>query len=295
MGRCRAITSIFGTARGSRVRAPQEREEAYTHEAVQYARRCQRSVAIRRHLRCLVASVLVLASRADLAHAEDPRIEDPAAQAHVDAGKAAYNAGDYEAASREFDAAYAIVPEPVLLYGWAQSRRLGGHCAEAVALYRRFLASDLSDAQIAAGKAGIALCEQASSTLPPERSRQDTPPRKDPTNQPPPAERREPSRWYTDPVGGGLVIGGAISVGVGITFFVLSRNSEDAASTAEFRDEFADHLDQATTRRRIGLAGAGIGGALLIGGILRYATYGPSTPAVVVGATGSSLVISGRF
>ncbi len=245
----------------------------------------------RHHLRCLFVLVLVLASPADLAHAEDPRIADPAAQAHVDAGKAAYSAGDYETASREFDAAYAIVPDPALLYGWAQSRRLGGHCTEAVALYRRFLASALSDAQIAAGKTGIALCEQAT---PPEPPPQDEPPQ-DPPNNPPPVEGRDPSRWYSDPVGGGLVIGGAVGVGVGITFLVMSRRSEDAASTAEFRDEFSDLLDQATTRRRIGLAAAGIGSALLIGGIVRYATRSPSAPAVVVGATGSSLVVSGRF
>jgi hypothetical protein len=214
-----------------------------------------------------------------LAVAEDPHLEGPA-RAHVEAGKAAYAAADYDVASREFEAAYAASPEPVLLYSWAQARRLGGHCADAIALYQRFLATSPTEAQITAARTGISLCEQPSTAHapPPEPppppsplpSSPSPPPPRDP---PPPAPLARPS-WYRDPVGGGL---------------------EEAAHRAARRDDFVELLDQATLRRRIGVVGVGASVALVIGGIVRYATHRPGARGVAVAATGSSIVIAGTF
>jgi hypothetical protein len=208
----------------------------------------------------------------------------PASKPHVDAGVRAYNAGDYTSAIREFETAYGIEPDPVLLYAWAQAQRQGGHCDKAVELYRRYIDSKPTDAQVAAATTGISLCEQTSALPPPG----------EPPPEPPPPAPQSP--WYKDRLAGALVIGGAASLTIGVTFLVLSERSADAATDADARADFLSHLDDATQRRRIGFVGLGIGAALVAGGVYRYVTRGDRTkPTTTVGIASGSLVVFGRF
>lgn len=207
-----------------------------------------------------------------------------AAKPHVEAGVKAYNAADYETAIREFELAYGIDEDSVLLYAWAQAQRQAGHCDKAIGLYRRYIESKPTDVQIEAANTGISLCDQMPAVPPkPEKL---PPPPPDPVIQPPPSDSPP---WYKDQLGGGLVIGGVASLAIGATFLVLSSSSEDAANQGT-RAEFLDHLDEATLRRRIGIVGLGIGLGLATAGIVRY-----STRDVVVTASGTSVVVSGRF
>jgi tetratricopeptide (TPR) repeat protein len=211
--------------------------------------------------------------------------DGPAAKPHVDAGVKAYTAGDYETASREFEAAFALDPDPNVLYAWAQARRQGGRCAEAVALYQRYLGTGPTEAQIAAARTGISLCDRARPV--PDVAR---------VSPSPPPREPERSQWYQDRLGGALTIGGAVVAGVGVTFLFLSKRSESAALGAFARDEFGELLDEATMRRRIGVVGCGVGAALVIGGIVRYATRGErAAPPVAIRATATSVSVVGRF
>src|ERR1041384_2466762 len=65
-----------------------------------------------------------------------------AAKQYVDAGLAAQNAGDYDAALGFYQKAYALVPHPVLLFDMAQAQRLAGRIEQALALYARYLDAD---------------------------------------------------------------------------------------------------------------------------------------------------------
>ncbi len=51
-----------------------------------------------------------------------------------------YNLAEYDAAIREFTAAYCLMSTPELLFNIAQSHRQAGHPTDAVRLYRRYLA-----------------------------------------------------------------------------------------------------------------------------------------------------------
>ena len=210
----------------------------------------------------------------------------PAAQAHIDAGVAAFNAKSYDAASAEFEAAYTLAPLPKLLFGWAQARRLGGHCDEAIPLYRRYLATQPTEQQIEAATTAMLLCERGTEPAP---------------SAPPPAPlpptiviREERVPWYRDRAGGALSIAGVLAVGTGATFLVLANHSEQAATRAGNRNEFVDDLDQATLRRRIGWAGIGVGSALVLGGVLRYVLHEEHAP-VDIATTGNSISFSARF
>jgi tetratricopeptide (TPR) repeat protein len=239
-------------------------------------------------LSLVLASVLVAPTRARADRDAATSVGAGPARAHVDAGVAAYEAGDYEAASRAFEAAYALDPSPALLYAWAQSLRMGNRCAEALALYRRYLASDPTETQVAAATHGIAACAEAlaASAAPP------TLPDRDPTPAPP---ARDPApAWYRDPVGGGLVVGGVVAAAAGVVFLARSGTSRDEADRAELRDDFVRHLEDATRERRLGAVGIGLGAGLITGGILRYLSR-RSEPAVGIAVTPTSFGVLARF
>jgi tetratricopeptide (TPR) repeat protein len=75
------------------------------------------------------------------------------AKAYVDAGLAAQEGGDFDAAVDFYQKAYALVPHPTLFFNIAQAYRLGQKPVEALDYYRRFLdvESKGDQAKIAAG------------------------------------------------------------------------------------------------------------------------------------------------
>jgi tetratricopeptide (TPR) repeat protein len=237
------------------------------------------------------AAALTLAGSAAPARADEPGPAAAAARPHVEAGVRAYEAGDFAAASREFEAAVRIDPVPAVLYAWGQSLRQGGRCTEAIAVYRRYLATNPDELQAAAATTGIALCEAARpppAPAPAPAPAAPLPSAAGPTDTP----RRA---WYHDPAGGALVIGGVAMAGIGASFFVLAERSIDRAEREPLRDRFVEQLDEATQRRRLGYAGAGLGAVLVLGGIVRYATRGDGRAPVAVTASPGMVSIHGSY
>ena len=230
------------------------------------------------------------------ASAQESKPLDPAAQAHLEAGDAAYRAADYVNASSELEAAYKIDPQPVLLYAWAQARRMAGACDEAIALYRRYVATGVTDSQAAAANAGIGLCEKSMAAAPR-------------TNPPPPgpetatvvaplneAPRSERAQWYQNTRANILTVSGVVVTGAGIGFLIAAERSEDRVRNAEYRDDFGELLDQTTLRRRIGYPAAGVGVALVVAGVVAYASGHDRRPDMAaVGTDGTTVFLRGAF
>jgi hypothetical protein len=84
------------------------------------------------------AALVALIVVAPLAVSAKPSKKAEAKQ-HLDAGTAAYQAKDYDTAITEFQASYAAVPDPLVLYNIAQSNRLAHHPEAAVEYYRKYL------------------------------------------------------------------------------------------------------------------------------------------------------------
>jgi len=64
---------------------------------------------------------------------------EDAAREHAKRATAAYNLGQYAEAATEFEAAYKLVLDPMLLFNVAQSQRLAGQLEKALIAYRAFL------------------------------------------------------------------------------------------------------------------------------------------------------------
>ncbi|MFN0252551.1 MAG: tetratricopeptide repeat protein [Kofleriaceae bacterium] len=203
----------------------------------------------------------------------------PEAQQHLDLSVAAYKAGDFVTASKEIEAAYAIDPKPQLLYTWAQAKRLGGRCDEAIELYRRFAAAGATDEQRTAAQTGISLCDKELA--------------KTPVEQPPTVD--EPRRWYHNKLGDGLLAGGVVATGIGIGFFIGASRSKTRADKASQHEDFVAAIDEATTRRRIAIVMTTIGVGLGAGAVFVFLRDKPEATSVAISTDGQSLFVAGAF
>ena len=92
----------------------------------------------------VACAVWVPATAAQAAPAKAKRTD---ASAHFDAAAELYAREDYAGAASEFAIAYALDPQVDTLFAWAQAERLAQHYEEALELYERLLAGELSAKQ----------------------------------------------------------------------------------------------------------------------------------------------------
>jgi tetratricopeptide (TPR) repeat protein len=90
-------------------------------------------------MRILVATLTVFLLAAPLAHAKPTADESAAAREHYKRGTTLYDLGKYTEAIQEFQQAYEIKDDPVLLYNIAQSFRLSNQYQEALRFYKTYL------------------------------------------------------------------------------------------------------------------------------------------------------------
>lgn len=216
----------------------------------------------------------------------------PAAKVHLDAGLAAYDKQDWDTAIKEIEQAYGLDHDPSLLYTWAQAERNGKRCAKAIEHYRAFLDANPPEGQATvAARSNIELCVASLKLQACEADLH--------TQPAAPHERviRESGdAWYASP-GVPLLAVGVIGVGVGTGYLIAAAGSHDRADHAATRQDAIDALDEATTRRRIGIASVSLGAALAVGGIAYIVVTRPKRTTMGVTATtsGVGMVIGGAW
>jgi tetratricopeptide (TPR) repeat protein len=255
-----------------------------------------------------------------------PRAADAApkqnAKVHIDRAAKAHKAGDLEKALTELQAAYAIDPQPQLLYALGQIYTKLGRCSEASDAYLRFLAlakdTDASTAQVV--KQAIEACKAPGAAAPatppkepatppapttdttdteepppgmgqpaPAKAAQAAPPKRVASQrelgaqQPPPEAPRGTTPWYRDVLGDVLVVGGVTSLVLGGLAYRAARTDLDNAEKAMSHERYDELVDAGKTKRLVGVALAGGGAVLITAGVLRFALRDKHTEARRVG------------
>ncbi len=223
------------------------------------------------------------------AHAQPagPRpLQDARARTLFDRGLRLYQDKDFIAAAAQIEAAYNIEPRPDLLYMWAQTRRLGGDCAGAADLYRRFIATAPPATEIDRARKNLERCEPAPGAAPvpgvPGGPMATTPvapidspivilPLTMPPAAPPPETLRTP--WRKDKLGHIFVASGVVTGAVGFGLYQWARAAQDtAASAGNYQD--ADRASRKVDlRQRLALGAAVLGTSLIIAGVVRYLNH----------------------
>ena len=236
------------------------------------------------------AAGLALGSRPTIAQAAaapvEPETTDAPAEASAPAEPA--EASAFDRAQRHFAAeqwdeavealieAYALDPEPDLLYARAQAERMRGNCRVAIALYERYLESNPSAAQVEDTKVNIRRCEEslfaanASTTeAAPEPATAEAPPTTPtPAKQPDTDDR--PPRQPVDAVGAVLLAGAIATTATGATLWVLGARWRNSAPDAPTEDEYTDLRRRGRGSTAAGISLIGVGVALAVGAAIRY-------------------------
>lgn len=190
--------------------------------------------------------------------------------------QAAFDAGDYDAAATAAAEAHAATGDPKHLYAQAQAERFGGRCDLAIEHYREFIADVPSGAATLAAQDNIAECEAvlgrtASEPDPTEAPVEPAAPlQPEPTPAPVDEPRPRRNQWARDPLGGVLVGAGVLALGVGGGLYGQARADQRAALRADDVVTYGERIDRAYTLSRAGLSVMIAGGALVVGGVIRW-------------------------
>jgi len=287
---------------------------------------CKGGVAVVR-LRRLAIVLLVWSgvAGADPAPRFDPPASVEQAQARYVRGKELFGAKQYAAAAEEFAAAYELDPQAkFLLFNLGVARRMAGSCTAAIEAYRAFLAAGPPERLAGNARVGIERCEKIVASLPPAppEPAQPEPPASEPPRpaspQPdepsaalpsapasPPAEplalhaapgpsEREP--WYRDRLGDALVGSAGACAIASVALYLLARGAADTTRMPASLDDYESSRSAASQYQAASWITAGVGGALLVGGLVRYATRPAHRTVSLAPATGGvSVVLEGRF
>jgi hypothetical protein len=205
----------------------------------------------------------------------------PAGPARGDAARraeAAFEAGDYDAAAEAAAEAYVAEGDPIYLYVQAQAERFGGRCGPAIEHYRQFITAVPRGDAADAARDNIAECEAVLAQAQPAPDPIDPLPPVDSTapvqTEPEVGTRDARERgghWARDPLGGALVGAGVVVLGIGGGLSGKAHADERSAMKATDVITYGEQIDRAYTLSRVGLSVMIVGGALVVGGVVRWA------------------------
>jgi tetratricopeptide (TPR) repeat protein len=209
-----------------------------------------------------------------------------------------YKAQKYDVAAATLKQSYELDPKPDVLFALAQAERLGGHCPEAVAHYKKLLesVSDLPTAKVIQNS--LALCPQAAAEKPKPAEPASQPETRAPRPSPPITKTVVREVRHTDVLATMLVAGGMLGLGAGGGLFLASRNSQDAADHARTLDDHERFTKQTATERMASMIAGGTGAVMIGIAVVRWARGGEakSTEVTVAPtANGTMMVVSSRW
>lgn len=252
-------------------------------------------------------AVLALAAPAAAAPKAGP------AKVAFDRGVAAYQKGNFAAASDALEDSFKLEADVETLYAWAQSERQLERCEKAIELFEKLLQYDMpaENKKVVRGK-----IDECKALLPEKQPPKQPEPEPEPEPAPQPeAGRSDPpaagptsvdrgspggTPWWKDPLGGALVGAGVVGLAAGVYFLGSARGAEqDSQQPGLDFEAFKALDDRAQSHGRIGLISLVAGGALVTGGIVRYVTRGSREERTMVtgflSTSGGGLTAMGRF
>jgi len=216
----------------------------------------------------LLVTMLALPTRA---FADDRKEE---AKQHRELAATAYKEARYEDVLAELNKAQALDPKPDMNYAIGQVYAKLGRCSEATSSYEQYLASNPRPDRAQIAREAIASCKDKPAPPPttpepvepaPAQLKPVVPQADDPVPPPPVVQVDTSRHWYKDPIGVGLVGGGAVALLVSAITYSSARGDVSAAEQAATYGEQVDLFDKARGKRTISVvflvAGLAAGGA----------------------------------
>jgi len=216
----------------------------------------------------LPALALVLAV---LAPAGDGPAASPVAETTAEPDPAVragelFRDGEFAEAAAAFEAAYERSKDPALLFGRAQALRRAGNCKAAIEVFEQFIDTTPPEPDVRAARDVIEACrailgEDAIEPVPPQ-------PQPDPQPSPAPTPDHDAAAWRRD-VLGGVLVGTGLGVAVGGAA-LQGASFRRAREREETEQAYEDRRRSARAMAGVGVGLLVTGGALVVGGVVRY-------------------------
>lgn len=220
---------------------------------------------------------ITLGALVSVVHAE----ARPAADEHIATATALHAEARYAEALVELEAAYALDPQPRLLYAQGQLHGLLGECTVATTFYERFLATEPGANATHLAREAIAACRPA--VAPPSVAAATV---IVPLSLPsPPLPRSENRTARRDRLGIALVAGGGALGLVGVLGYVSARGVRTDAGMAPTYAAHLELVERAEHRRTIATVIGIAGGLVLASGVTRL-VLAPQPGGGVIGIGG---------
>lgn len=250
----------------------------------------------------LLTGVLVLPAHA----LADSKAE---AKQHLDRATQLHKDGKLAESLDELKTAFALDPQPQLLFAMGQIHVQLGQCAQAITYYERFLATKPSGELARVTNEAIEACKTnpppAVEPTKPEPATPEPPPEPTPPPPPPqpqpvaaPAVHAEASSpFYADVIGDGLVVAGVAAGAVGYVFYRGAVSDRSHADSAPDYQMFSSLIDSAHTKQNEALVLGAASAALITIGAVHFVLHRDThhDVAIVPRAGGGSVVWTGRF
>lgn len=209
--------------------------------------------------------------------------EPAPAEDHAAIAARAFRNGEFVLAADAFQRAYEQSGDPALLFGRAQALRRAGSCAAAIDVFEEFIATSPPAADAEAAQTVIDECRailDVHEAPPPEPVAPVDP------STPPPAPAK-PKPWHRDVTGGVLVGAGLTLTAIGGA--LLGSASTQAEEPLGGETEYEQRRDRVRTLSIASVAVMSVGGALLVGALVRYAVVAKRGRSSRVAWHGSTL------
>ncbi len=181
-----------------------------------------------------------------------------------------FRRGRFADAASAFGEAYAETGDPALLFGRAQALRRAGNCKAAIEVFEQFIDAGPPEPDVREAEAVIEDCreilgEEAQPEPPPPVPPADTTPQPVPQTQ-----TSTRPKWWRDPAGGVLLGTGLGAAAIGGALFGVSY-SRASDRSGETETEYEDRRRSVRSLSAAGITLLSVGGALVVGSIIRYA------------------------
>lgn len=208
----------------------------------------------------------------------------------IAAATAFHERGEFAQARSELAFAYAIAPDPPLLFALGQVHVKLDQCDRAIPFYERFIAENTDPSSNADAQQAIEVCKNKPAVDAPK------PPPVDETITAPPVAMVEPRSRFRDRLGIGLVAGGGL---LGVAAIIAYRGALDDLAAADQATTYSEHLarrDDANGKRNVAVGLGVVAAGLVAGGIVRFARLPGDRPRAAVSVApvrGGALVVWG--
>jgi len=221
--------------------------------------------------------------------------EKEEAQKHIAKATEAHQASNFDVALKELEAAFALDPQPDLLYAIGQVHVKLNNCPVAISYYERFIETKPGPEPTGAANEAIKSCRDQLAAAQPAPVEPTPTPAVEPTPPPPPppAEKRS-----FDAIGTTLVGLGVVSTIVGVVMYSSAISTLDDAEKAPTYQEHESLVDDAHGQRTLAVIFTAAGVAAIGVGAWHYLSFRKSETskvAVIPTTTGGMISWAGRF